>query len=124
MNPLFPKLAYFNQAALLGPSNVLDLVPTLTLKPRPGLSISAGYGFLWRATTADAIYTGTGAPIARTAGQPGLFTAHQMNVDLSWQVDRHLQVDLGYVHLDTASALKRAGGKSVDFSYLSASYKF
>lgn len=124
MNPLFPKLAYFNQAALLGPSNVIDLIPTLTLKPGPGLSISAGYGFLWRATTADAIYTGAGIPIARTAGQPGRLTARQMNVDISWQVDRHLQLDLGYARLDAAGSLKRAGGKDVDFSYLSATYKF
>ena len=124
MNPLFPKLAYFNQAALLGPSNVMDLVPTLTVKPGRGVSVAVGYGFLWRASTADAVYTGAGIPIARTAGQPGRFTARQMNVDVSWQVDRHIQVDFGYVRLDAAGALKRAGGKNVDFSYLSGSYKF
>ncbi|MGO4740733.1 alginate export family protein [Bosea sp. 2KB_26] len=124
LNPLFPKLAYFNQAALLGPSNVMDLQPTLSFKPTSNLTFSVGYDFLWRNTTADAVYTGAGAPIAGTAGRPGRFTGRQLTVDASWQLNRHIQLDAGYVHLDAASSLRRAGGHDVDFTYLSAAYKF
>jgi hypothetical protein len=102
----------------------MDLIPKLTLKPRPGLSVALGYGFLWRATTADAIYTGAGIPIAGTAGQQGRFTARQLSLDVSWQLDRHVLLEAGYVHLDAGGTLKRARGKDVDFSYVSAVYRF
>ena len=124
LNPLFPKLAYFNQAAILGPSNVMNLQPTLSFAPKEKLQLTLGYGFLWRATTADAIYTGAGMPVAGTAGQPGRFTGRQFSVDLAWQLDRHIEIGLGYVHFDPAKVLQMAGGRDVDFTYLSAAYRF
>jgi hypothetical protein len=124
LNPLFPKLAYFNQAALFGPSNVIDLQPTLSVQPHERFKVAVGYNPLWRANTQDAIYTGAGVPIAGTAGQPGRFTAHQLSADLTWQLDRHVQLTTGYVHVDVADVLKAAGGHDVDFVYASAAYKF
>ena len=124
LNPLFPKLAYFNQAALLGPSNVMDLQPSLSLAPTERLKLTVGYDLVWRTTTADAIYTGVGVPIAGTAGRPGKFTGSQLSVDLSWLVDRHVEIGLGYVHFDAGRALRLAGGHDVDFTYASAAYRF
>ncbi len=124
LNALFPKLAYFNQAALFGPSNVMDLQPTFSVQPNERFKVTVGYNPLWRATTQGAIYTGAGLPIAGTAGQPGRFTAHQLSVDLTWQLDRHVQLTTGYVHVDTADVLQAAGGRNVDFVYASAAYKF
>jgi hypothetical protein len=124
LNPLFPKLAYFNQAALLGPSNVMDLQPSLSISPRKEFKVTFGYDFVWRTTTADAIYTGAGNPIAGTAGQPGRFTGRQFTVDVAWQLDRHAEIDLGYVHFDPGTTLRTAGGHIVDFTYLSLAYRF
>ncbi|MBX9846940.1 MAG: alginate export family protein [Xanthobacteraceae bacterium] len=104
LNPLFLKLAYVNQAAVLGPSNVVDLQLALSLMPTDNFKITVGYDFLRRATTADAIYTGVGVPILGTAGQPGRFTAGQLSVDRVWQLDRHVEVELGYVHLEAAKS--------------------
>lgn len=124
LNPYFPKLAYFNQAALLGPSNVMDLQPSITFKPQPTLSITAGYDVLWRTTTADAIYAGSGAPIAGTASRSGQYTGSQLSLDLAWQASRHVDFGLGYVHLEAGEALRDAGGDDVDFAYFSAGYRF
>ena len=124
LNPLFPKLAYFNQAALLGPSNLMDIQPTLSIAPTRDLSVVIGYDFVWRATTADAIYTGTGLPIANTAGRTGKLSGRQLSVELSWSIDRHTQIGLGYVNLDAGNVLRMAGGHDVDFVFFSAAYKF
>jgi hypothetical protein len=124
LNPLFPKLAYFNQAAILGPSNVMDLQPTLSFSPARNLKLTVGYDFLWRETTADAVYTGVGAPVAGTAGQPGRFTGSQFSVDLAWQLDRHIEIDLGYVHFDPSKVLTTVHGREVNFTYFSAVYRF
>lgn len=124
LNPYFPKLAYFNQAALLGPSNVMDLQPSLTFKPIPAVSLTAGFDVLWRTRTEDAIYNGAGVPIAGTAGRSGRYTGNQLSLDLAWQASRHVELGLGYVHLEAGEALREAGGQDVDFAYFSTAYKF
>lgn len=83
-----------------------------------------GYNFVWRTTTADAIYARSGVPVAGTAGRSGKYTAGQLALDLSWQVGRHLLVELGYVHVRAAEALRAAGGHDVEFVYASAAYRF
>ncbi|MBB3014855.1 alginate export family protein [Cupriavidus alkaliphilus] len=121
---LFPKLAYFNQAGLLGTSNVLDLQPSLTLKPTAALRLTVSWDFIWRQTTGDAVYTASAVPIAGTAGRPGRYTGSQLAFDVFWQVDRHVTVNAGLVHVEVAPVLRTAGGRNTNFTYLSAAYTF
>lgn len=55
-NPLFPKGAYFGLAALIGPSNLQDIHPYLTLKLSKKLSWQADYDLFWRMSSQDGIY--------------------------------------------------------------------
>ncbi|RAS05776.1 alginate export family protein [Cupriavidus alkaliphilus] len=121
---LFPKLAYFNQAGLLGTSNVLDLQPSLTLKPTAALRLTVSWDFIWRQTTGDAVYTASAVPIAGTAGRPGRYTGSQLAFDVFWQVSRHVIVNAGLVHVEVAPVLSAAGGRNTNFTYLSAAYTF
>lgn len=123
-NGLFPKLAYFNQAGLLGASNVLDLQPSLTLKPTPRLRLTVSWDFIWRQTTNDAVYTAAAIPIAGTAGKSGRYSGSQLAFDLFWQVDRHIALDAGLVHVDVAKVLSTVGGHNTNFVYVSAAYSF
>ncbi|CAG9167400.1 hypothetical protein LMG23992_00800 [Cupriavidus laharis] len=121
---LFPKLAYFNQAGLLGASNVLDLQPSLTLKPAARLRLTLSWDLIWRQTTNDAVYTAAAVPIAGTAGQPGRYTGSQLAFDMFWQADRHIAVNAGLVHVDVAPVLSAVGGRNTVFTYVSAAYTF
>lgn len=121
---LFPKLSYLSSAALFAPANVMDVQPTLTLKPTENLTITFGYDLLWRLTVQDAVYIGPQVPVAGTAGQGNRFTGRQYSVDVTWQVDRHIQIDAGHVRVDVARSLRAVGGQDVDFGYVSAAYKF
>ncbi len=123
-NGLFPKLAYFNQAGLLGASNVVDLQPSLTLKPTPRLRLTVSWDFIWRQTTNDAVYTAAAIPIAGTAGRSGRYTGNQLAFDLFWQANRHVAVDAGLVHVDVAKVLSAVGGHNTNFVYVSAAYSF
>lgn len=123
-NALFPKLGYLSSAALFTASNIMDVQPTLSIKPTESLTLTLGFDSLWRVTTNDAVYNGFGAPVKGTAGRPDLFSGHTFSGDLAWQVDRHFLIEAGYVHVETAGALRAAGGRNVDFTYASASYKF
>ena len=121
---LFPKLAYFNQAGLIGASNVMDIQPSLALSPMPRIRFTLSWDFIWRQTTNDAVYTSAAVPIAGTAGRAGRYTGSQLAFDLFWQVDRHINVNAGVVHVDVARALSTVGGHDTNFVYLSAAYVF
>ncbi|MEK9280939.1 MULTISPECIES: alginate export family protein [unclassified Bradyrhizobium] len=120
----FPKLAYFNQAGLIGASNVADLQPSLTLRPTDQLKITMACDFIWRQTIKDAVYTSVGIPIAGTAGVPGQYSSTQYSIDLFWQADRHVSINAGYVYVDVSRSLLKVGGHNSSFSYISAAYSF
>lgn len=123
-NALFPKLAYFNEAALLAPANLFDVQPSLSVKPTDNLTLTAGWDFVWRETTNDAVYVAPLTPVAGTAGRGGRFIGHQASFDVLWQLDRHMQIKASYVHFDVGSALRAGGGRDVDFGMISAAYMF
>lgn len=121
---LFPKLAYFNQAGLLGASNVIDLQPSLTLKPTASLRFTLSWDFIWRQTANDAVYTAVAFPIAGTAGKQGRYTGSQLAFDVFWQMDRHIVINAGLVHVDVAKVLSAVGGRNTNFTYVAAAYMF
>ncbi|MCY1221171.1 hypothetical protein D9M72_332170 [compost metagenome] len=82
------------------------------------------WDFIWRHTTQDAVYTAAAIPIAGTAGQPGRYTGNQLAFDVFWQVDRHIAINAGLVHVDVARVLRAVGGRNTNFTYLSAAYTF
>lgn len=55
-NPLFPKGGYFGFNPLIGPSNLVDLHPYLTLEITDKLSAQADVVFNWRYSLNDGIY--------------------------------------------------------------------
>ena len=124
LNPLFPKLAYFNQAALLAPANVLDLQPELTVRPADNLTVTIGWDFLWRETTRDAVYIEPFTPVAATAGRSGHFIGHQVALEAVTRVTRHVEIIASYVHFSVGDTLRAAGGRDVDFAMVSAAYRF
>ena len=84
-----------------------------------------GYNILWRPTVRDAVYIGAApSPVAGTAGQGNRFTGRQYSFDLAWQVDRHVQIDAGYVRIDVGESLRMVGAHKVDFAYIAGAYKF
>ncbi|KQM76318.1 hypothetical protein ASE74_19925 [Pedobacter sp. Leaf216] len=59
-NPLYPKGGYFGFNPLIGPSNLIDLHPYLTLKITDKLSAQADVVFNWRYSLNDGIYRPSG----------------------------------------------------------------
>ena len=55
-NPLFPGNAYSGAVGLLGPTNLTDLTPAVTMTPRRGLVVGFEAPSYWRTSTADGVY--------------------------------------------------------------------
>ena len=69
-NALFPKSAYFSEASLLAPANLMDVQPTLTLRLHDALTTELGVQMAWKHRLADAVYT-TPAPLVALPGSAG-----------------------------------------------------
>ena len=96
-NPLFPRGAYFNEAALIGPQNLLDVQPGLDLVLTPALGLSLSCDWVWRQSTNDGVYgTALNLQVA-----PGSSDAHYVGTfptaSLRWQIGRHVTIALYYV---------------------------
>ncbi len=122
-NPLFPKLPYFSEAALITPANVMDLAPSLTIKPSDDLSVTASWDVLWKHSVSDAFYAPPLSPVEGTAGRER-FIGHSVQVLAEWQATREIEVRAAYVHFFAGEALEQAGARDVDFVMLSAALKF
>lgn len=121
-NPLFPNGYYFTLAGFTGYSNLVNLKPSLTIKPTGNITLLAAIGFQWRMTTADAVYTFPIMPVAGTAGLPGRWTGGYGQFRMDWAINAHLSAAVEAVHYQIGEALRQAGGR--DGNYLGCELKF
>jgi hypothetical protein len=121
-NPLFPNGYYFNLGGYTGYSNLIHIKPSITVSPQADLTVMAAVGFLWRMTTADAVYAQPLIAVAGTAGQPGRYTGAYAQLRVDWQAYANLKLALEAVHYQIGPALERAHAH--DSNYLGVEFKF
>ncbi len=119
-NPLFPRGAYFDEASIIGPQNLMDLQPGLELTLTSSLKLTASCDFVWRESLEDGVY-GVALnlqvpPGASRAREVGTFPS----LALAWQVDRHWNLTLNYVACLFGGFLREAAPGQRDGNYFSA----
>jgi hypothetical protein len=113
-DPLYFKSGYFNDASMIRPANLIDVHPNLAANLTRTVSVNGGADAFWRYTRDDAIYAPPGfIEIPATGGSAYVATA--LDVNLQWQIQRHLTFGASYVHFFTGSYVHDAGGKDVDY---------
>ncbi len=96
-NPLFPRGAYFDEAALIGPQNLMDLQPGVDFALTDSLKLTTSCDFIWRESLDDGVY-GVALnlqvpPGASRERYVGTFPS----ITLSWQAQQHLNFTVNYV---------------------------
>lgn len=116
-NALYPKSAYFSEASLLAPANLVDVQPTLTLSPRAGLSTEIGWQLAWKHRRSDAVYT-TPAPLAAVPGTAGTSRriGQQYKWETTWQASDHWTWKGQLAWFDAGPGLREAGGSDTLFA--------
>ncbi|HEV2802265.1 MAG TPA: alginate export family protein [Pyrinomonadaceae bacterium] len=89
-NALFPKGAYFGEIALVGPSNHIDLHPSLELRPAGALTLTAEATFFWRESLRDGIYGNAINLLRPGSASDARFVGSQPSVQAEWRLNRHL----------------------------------
>lgn len=120
-NALYFKSAYFNDASLIRPANLVDVHPNLSANLTRKLSVNGGADVFWRYSKNDAIYAPPGY-VEIPAAPGSSYVATALDVNLEWQIQRHLSFGVSYVHFFTSSYVHDAGGS--DVNYVSATLSF
>jgi hypothetical protein len=124
-NPLFPGNSYSGAIGLLGPTNLTDLTPALTLFPRRGLTIGVEAPSYWRTSTNDGIYSTDLRVLVRPQVISGRYVGTNPGVLVVWQATRHLQVQGVITRFLSGGALERTFvSEGFGFYSVTARYRF
>ncbi len=114
-DPLFPNNAYFSEAAIISPSNLMDVNPTVSLHPDGSTEIVAMWDFVWRTSDRDAVYGPPGVPLFDPTLTDERFVGHSVSLSLRREFNRYAALTTAYTHFFAGDAVTRAGGDDVDY---------
>lgn len=124
-NPLFPKGAYFGYAALIGPSNLFDIHPSLSVPIMGKFLVSLDHDIFWRYSVGDGIYN-PGARIIYNAGASGeKFIGHQFGGTFEFTGNKFVYLRAEGTWFKPGPYIKSMGaGKQIFYSGITATLKF
>lgn len=121
----YPSGRYTGAGSRLGPGNLLNVRPFLSLWMRFDLQIQFGGHIFWRSRTTDGIYAIWGAPLLRPPDTEDRNVGVMPEVLLTWDAERHLNLALEASHFYTGAVLRESlGGRGMTHLGLRATYVF
>ncbi|MDG2520749.1 alginate export family protein [Caulobacter segnis] len=89
-NALFPKGKYFGELSPIGPYNIANISPTVSLDLGRGVGLDLSAAAYWRASTRDGLYDVPGQLIRESGASRARFVGAQVEAAVTWQVDERL----------------------------------
>lgn len=123
-DPLFFKSGYFNDASLIRPSNIIGVHPNFGLKLTKSVSADGGVDMFWRYSRNDAVYGVPGFIAIPALKDAPNYIGTALDVNLTWQVQRHVTVQASYVHFLSGTYVHAAGGSDVNYFSTTISFLF
>jgi len=115
---------YSSLSALLGPSNLTDLGPTIRLTFDSKTAITPEVPFYWRSSTHDGIYGFAGNLIRPGNLSSARFVGFQPGLVLEHTFSPHFSSTAGYFHFFAGRFLRETPpGKDVDYFYASLTFR-
>lgn len=108
-NPLFPKGAYFGLAALIGPSNLMDIHPSLTVSLSDNIEWGIDFDMFWRFSKNDGIYSPGVALIYSGESARSRTIGRQLATNVDWDVSDFLSLRMEFTWFDSGDYLKTVG---------------
>jgi hypothetical protein len=124
-NPFFPKGKHISQLAATGLINQRDLHPRIDIQFNKQWSLRLSTQFIWRDSLDDGIYSIANGLLRTGQGSRARYVGTQPEVELKWQVDRHLDIK-GIFNFFDAGPFLRETPPGNDITYLGtmATYRF
>ena len=124
-NPLFPRGGYFGLVSLIGPSNLFDIHPSLTLDLTKKLFLNLDYDIFWRYSKSDGIYGPNVVLIYSGKNSTHKYIGRQFSTDLVCAPNNFLYFRGELTWFKAGEFLKDVGpGKNILFTAVTAQLKF
>ena len=125
-NPLFARAAYFGpKFALIGPSNVLSVQPSLFLHPFRNVTTNAEWIWFWRESTSDAVYAFQNVQLRPGNLSSSRYVGSQPQLETRWAIDEHLTGALTVAGFFPGAFLKQTPpAKTITFVNAGITYRF
>lgn len=124
-NPLFPRGAYFGLAAILGPSNLYDIHPSIELAINDRMSFAADYDFFWRFSKSDGIYQPNTTLIYSSANSTQRYIGSQLGASIDYDIQKWFALKIEATWFNAGSYLKEvSAGKDILFTAATLAYYF
>jgi hypothetical protein len=111
-NALFPKGKYFGELSPVGPTNIVSLNPSVTLKVAPDVSLGIAGMAYWRYTRADGVYDIPGNLIRAAGAAQGRFIGKEIEASLSWQATPELELSTSLSAFQPGDFIRQTGPAS------------
>ena len=121
---LYFKSGYFNDASLIRPQNLVGIHPNFALKPSHSVSVDGGVNWMWRYTRNDAVYAVPGYVEVPALQNASSYIATAVDLNLQWQIQKHLAFGASYVHFFAGSYVHAAGGGDVNYFSTTLTFLF
>ena len=125
-NPLFPRGAYFGLAALIGPSNLFDIHPSIAFELiNDKLTWTIDHDLFWRYSSRDGIYAPNVSLIRTSGNSPNKYIGNQLATDLTFTPSQFLLIRAEATWFKAGSYLKDvSAGKNILFGAATLQIKF
>jgi len=124
-NPLFPSTAYSGKIGLLGPTNIIDLVPTFRCKPQKRVIVLGEWGIFWRQNINDGIYGISVNLIKNGKLSRARYVANQPDLQVQWLFSRHLTLVGVFTQFRAGQFIQDTPpSKTIGYATVYATYRF
>ena len=123
-NALYFKSGYFNDAGLIRPQNLMGVHPNIALKLSRTVSVDGGANWLWRYSRSDAVYAVPGYIEIPALQGASSYIATAVDLNLQWQIQKHLSWGASFVHFFTGGDVHAAGGSDVNYVSTTLTFLF
>jgi hypothetical protein len=108
-NALFPRGKYFGEIGLIGPYNLINVHPNLTLHLNDQWTLSGAAVFYWRESLGDGIYDSGGGLVRPSDNSRARYIGTQADIVLGWEPTRWFSAELAYSVFAPGQFIKDTG---------------
>jgi hypothetical protein len=124
-NPLFPGNSFAGAVGLLGPTNLTDLTPALTMVPHRKVFLIIECPNYWRTSLQDGVYGTSLSLIFPPGAGEGRYVGSNPAIAPVWQVTRHIMLQGAITRFLAGGFLRETFvGKGFGFYSFSFVYRF
>ena len=124
-NPLFPRGKYFGELTPIGPANLINLHPSISIRLADDVTFAGNLVWYWRFSRADAVYALSGDILREGAASRARFVGLQWDVVLEHQAARTFDYVASYSQFHAGSFIRQTGsGDTTRFVAVEARFRF